>query len=118
MSSPQETSNPGRRSRRRRVAPPLPAGPGGQPGCLTNSRSTPRLAHGIGEGRHGPARPQGVPLMIVKKSSRPMGGYRLPSCSPRYAVCGQSKRAQMVRAMWSPMMPQSVARAPMMSSPW
>ena len=70
-------------------------------------------------------RAEGVPLMTVKKVLTPHGPAwpdwppsAAASCAQRYAVSGQSKRAQMVRALWSPVMPQSVARAPMMFSPW
>ena len=71
------------------------------------------ILHEIGQGRNGPARPQGVPLMTVKKVLTPHTGARLI-----YELSGQSNRAQMLRAALSPSMPQSAASARMMSSPW
>ena len=38
------------------------AGPGSEPRAASRTPSARRDCHGIGEGRNGPARPQGVPL--------------------------------------------------------
>ncbi len=62
------------------------------------------------------ARPEGVPLMIVKKLLTHFMAIRSVPYRPG-SYAGQLNLAQMVRPVCSPSIPHSVANVRMMSSP-